>query len=139
MHYIDSRRRSSGDESPSEHDTPVPSNGEVDDDKSSNNKRSHSNYHIDDTPKIGSFFLRKTMRVTSPQLKKKRKTLVEPDSGMKKTPKKNRNSKSDGDLLNLYDADDVTSDDAKSCLSITDDNGLSFANLDEDDAFGFSN
>jgi hypothetical protein len=58
---------------------------------------------------------------------------------MKKTPKKNRPSKSDGDLLNLYDTNDVLSDDAKSCLPITNDNGLSFANVDEDDAFGFGN
>jgi hypothetical protein len=70
---------------------------------------------------------------------KKRKTLVEPDLGMKNTPEKNRSSKSDGDLLNLHDTDDVMSDNPKSCLSITDDNGLSFTNLDEDDKFGFGN
>ena len=57
---------------------------------------------------------------------------------MKKKPNKLRPSKSDGDLLDFYD-DDVMSDDAKSCLSITDDNGLSFANSDEDDTFGFDN
>ncbi len=68
---------------------------------------------------------------------KKRKTLVEPDSGMKKIPNKHRTSKSDGDLHNLYDTDDVMNDDAKSCLSINDDNGLSFAAFD--DAFGFPN
>ena len=68
---------------------------------------------------------------------KKRKTLVEPDSGMKKIPNKHRTSKSDGDHHNLYDTDDVMNDDAKSCLSINDDNGLSFAAFD--DAFGFPN
>ena len=76
---------------------------------------------------------------------KKRKSLVEPDLAIKGklyekqiSPKKLHPSKSDGDLLNLYD-DDVMSDNAKSSLSITNDNGLSFANLDEDDAFGFDN
>jgi hypothetical protein len=68
---------------------------------------------------------------------KNRKSLVEHGSGMKKKPNKLRPSKSDGDLLNFYD-DDVMSDDAKLCLSITDDNGLSFENSDEDDAFGFA-
>ncbi len=71
---------------------------------------------------------------------KKRKTLVEPDSGIKKkriSPKKHCISKKDGNLLNIYD--DVTSDDKKLCLSITDDNGLSFVNSDEKDAFGFPN
>jgi hypothetical protein len=68
---------------------------------------------------------------------KKRKTLVEPDLGMKKIPNKHRTSKSHGDLQNLYDTDDVMSDDAKSCLSITDDNGLSHAGFD--DAFRFPN
>ncbi len=62
---------------------------------------------------------------------------MEPDSGMKMTPKKLRSSKSDGDLLDLYDTDDVTSDDAKLCLSLIDDKGLSFA--DFEDAFGFPN
>jgi hypothetical protein len=62
---------------------------------------------------------------------------VEPDSGMKKIPNKYRASKSDGDLRNLYDTNDVMSDDAKSCLSITDDKGLSYANFD--DPFGFPN
>ncbi len=61
---------------------------------------------------------------------------MEPDSGMKKIPNKNRTLKSDGDLQNLYDTDDVMSDDAKSCLSIND-NGQSYA--DFDDAFGFPN
>ena len=88
-HYVDSHHRSSGDESPSEHDTPVPSDGEVDDDKSSNDKRSHSNYHIDDTPKKGRFFEKNDVGHKSPT-QKKRKTLLEPDSGMKKTPKANR-------------------------------------------------
>ncbi len=74
---------------------------------------------------------------------KNRKSLVEPDSGMKEkrskkqiSPNELHPSKSDGDLLNFYD-DDVMSDDAKSCQSITDDNGLSFAISDKDDAFGF--
>jgi len=136
-HYNDNCRRSSRDESPSECDTPVPSDGEVND-KSSNDEKSNSKYHIDYTPKKRRLVEKNDVGHKSPT-QKKRKTLVEPDSGMKKTPKKNRNSKSDGDLLNLYDTKEVTSDDAKSCLSITDDNGLSFANLDEDDAFGFSN
>jgi hypothetical protein len=61
---------------------------------------------------------------------------VEPDSGITKVPKKIRASKSDGDL-NLYDTDDVMTDDEKSCLSINDDLGLSFAAFD--DAFGFPN
>ena len=76
---------------------------------------------------------------------KKRKSLVEPDPGIKEkryekqiSPKKLCPSKSDGDLLHLYD-DDVMIDDAKLCLSITDDNGLSFTKLDEDDAYGFDN
>ena len=76
---------------------------------------------------------------------KNRKSLVEPDLGIKEkrskkqnSPKKLRSSKSDGDLLNFYD-DDVLSDDGASCLSIPDDNGLSLANWDEDDAFGFAN
>ncbi len=136
-HYNDNRRRSSGEESPSKHDTPIPSDGEVDD-KSSDDERSNSNYNIDDTPKMRRLVKKNNVGHKSPT-QKKRKTLVEPDSGMEKTPKKNRPSKSDGNLLNLYDTDDVTSDDAKSCLSITNDNGLSFANLDEDDAYGFDN
>ena len=80
------------------------------------------------------------MWVTSPQLKKKRKTLVEPDSGIKKkqiSPKKHRISNKDGNLLNIYD--DVTSNDEKLCLSITNENALSFVNSDKDDAFGFPN
>jgi hypothetical protein len=68
---------------------------------------------------------------------KKSKTLVEPDSVMKKIPNKYRTSKSDGDLQNLDDTDNVMSDDAKSCLSTTYDNGLSYA--DFNDAFGFTN
>ncbi len=67
---------------------------------------------------------------------KKRKTLVEPESGMKKIPRKIRASKSDGDL-NLYDTDDVMTDDEKSCLSFNDDNGLAVATFD--DAFNFKN
>ena len=74
-HYIDNRRCSSGDESPSEHDTPAPSDGEVDDDKSSNDKRSHSNYHIDDTPKKGRFFEKNDVGHKSPT-QKKRKTQI---------------------------------------------------------------
>jgi hypothetical protein len=45
-HYNDNRRCSSGHESPSECDTPVPSDGEVDD-KSSDGNRSTSNYHLE--------------------------------------------------------------------------------------------
>ena len=67
---------------------------------------------------------------------KKSKTLVRPDSGIKKAPKKIRASKSDGDL-NVYDTDDVMSDGEKSCLSFNDDNGLVFAAFD--DAFNFKN
>ena len=70
---------------------------------------------------------------------KKRKILVEPDLRMKKTLKENRLSKLDDDLLNFYDTHDVMRDDSKLCLSITDDNGLSSVNSDEDDAFGFLN
>jgi hypothetical protein len=62
---------------------------------------------------------------------KKRKILVEPDLGMKKTPKANRSLDSDDNLLNFYGTDDVMSDDKN--------NGLSIANLDEDDMFGFLN
>ncbi len=76
---------------------------------------------------------------------KNRKSLVEPDLGIKEkcsekqnSPKKLRPSKSDGDHLNFYD-DDNMSDDGALCLSIPDDNGLSFANSDKDDAFGFAN
>ena len=61
---------------------------------------------------------------------KKRKTLVEPDSGMKKTPNTNCSSNSDDDLLNFYD-DDVMSDDEN--------NGLSVKNLNDDDVFKFLN
>mgnify|MGYP000922250619 FL=1 len=61
---------------------------------------------------------------------KKRKTLVEPDSGMKKTPNANCSSNSDDDLLNFYD-DDVMSDDEN--------NGLSVKNLNDDDVFKFLN
>ncbi len=63
---------------------------------------------------------------------------MEPDLGITKVPKKIHASKSDGDL-NLYDTNDVMSDGEKSCLSITDENGLSFVNSDKDDAFGFPN
>jgi hypothetical protein len=134
-HHIDTRRISKRDESPSENDTPVPSDGEVDDDKSSSDERSHSNYHIHDTPKKGRFFEKIDVGHKSPT-QKKRKTLVEPESGITKVPKKIRASKSDGDL-NLYDTDDVMTDDEKSCLSINDDLGLSYAAFD--DAFGFPN
>jgi hypothetical protein len=133
-HYNDERRRSSGDESPSERDTPVPSGGEDDDNKSSSDEKSNSNYHIDGTPKKRRFVEKNDVGHKSPT-QKKRKTLVEPDSGMKKTPDQYRVSKKDGDFLNFYDTDDVTSDDAKSGLSVTDEKGLSFA--DFDDAFGF--
>ena len=61
---------------------------------------------------------------------KKRKTLVEPDSEMKKTPKANCSLNSDDDLLNFYD-DDVMSDDEN--------NGLSVENLNDDDVFKFLN
>ncbi len=59
---------------------------------------------------------------------KKRKTLVEPDLGMKKTPNANCSLNSDDDLLNFYD-DDVMSDDEN--------NGLSVENLNDDDVFKF--
>ena len=49
-HYNDNQCCSSGDNSPNECDTPIPSDGEVDN-KSSDGKRSASNYHIDYTPK----------------------------------------------------------------------------------------
>ena len=136
MHYGDNRRYSSGDDPPtSECDTPVPSDGEVDD-KSSSDEKSNSNYHLDYTPKKRKVVEKNDVGHKSPT-QKKRKTLVEPDSGMKKIPNKHRTSKSDGDLQNLYDTNDVMSDDAKSCLSINNDNGLSFAAFD--DNFGFPN
>jgi len=128
-HHIDTRRISKRDESPSENDTPVPSDGEVDDDKSSSDERSHSNYHIHDTPKKGRFFEKIDVGHKSPT-QKKRKTLVEPDSGMKKTPNANCSSNSDDDLLNFYD-DDVMSDDEN--------NGLSVENLNDDVVFKFLN
>ena len=135
-HYADNRRCSSGDESPtSECNTPVPSDGEVDN-NSTNDEKSYSNYHIDYTPKKRWLVEKNSLGHKSPT-QNKRKTLVEPDSGMKKIPNKYRASKSDGDLRNLYDTNDVMSDDAKSCLSITDDKGLSYANFD--DPFGFPN
>ena len=145
-HYKDNRRLSSRDKSPSECDTPVPSDGEVDD-ESSDSSRSALNYHIDASNKTHKkrwLVEPKDVGHKSPA-SKKRKSLVEPDLAIKGklyekqiSPKKLRPSKSDGDHLNLYD-DDVMSDNAKSSLSITNDNGLSFANLDEDDAFGFDN
>jgi len=133
-HYGDNRRYSSGDDPPtSEFNTPVPSDGEVED-KSSDDNKSNSNYHIEYTPKR-RLVEKNDVGHKSPT-QKKRKTLVEPESGITKVPKKIRASKSDGDL-NLYDTDDVMTDDEKSCLSINDDLGLSFAAFD--DAFGFPN
>ncbi len=61
---------------------------------------------------------------------KKRKTLVESDSGMKETPNANCSLNSDDDLLNFYD-NDVMSDDGN--------NGLSVDNLNDDDVFKFLN
>ena len=61
---------------------------------------------------------------------KKRKTLVKPDSGMKKTPNANYSSNSDDDLLNFYD-DYVMSD--------VENNGLSVENLNDDVVFKFLN
>ena len=61
------------------------------------------------------------------------KTLVEPDSGItkkhsqkKNAPKMLCHSKLDGNLLNLYNNDDMS-------------DGQFFANLGNDDAFGFDN
>jgi hypothetical protein len=134
-HYSDNHCYSSGDDPPtSECNTPVPSNGEVEN-KSSSDEKSNSNYHIECTPKKRKVSEKNGVGHKS-LTQKKSKTLVEPDSGIKKIPKKNRISNTDGDL-NFYDTNDVMSDDAKSCLSINDDNGLSFA--DFDDAFGFKN
>ncbi len=124
----------------------MPSDEEVDA-KSSNGNRSASNYHIKTSCKT-----KKKRRLVEPTdvghkslAGKNRKLLVEPDSGIKEkrskkqnSPKKLRSLKSDGDLPNLYD-NEVMSDDGASCLSIPDDKGLSFVNLDEDDAFRFSN
>jgi hypothetical protein len=93
--YNDNRRRSSGDESPSERDTPVPNDGEVDDDKSSNDEKSNSKYHIDYTPKKRRLVEKNDVGHKSPT-QKKRKTLVEPNSGIKKkriSPKKHHISK----------------------------------------------
>jgi hypothetical protein len=100
-HYNNNCHRSSGDESPSERNTPIPSDREVDDDKSSDDQRSNSNYHIDDTPKKRRFVEKNNVGHKSPT-PKKRKSLVEPDLGMKKIPNKNRISKKDGDLLNIF-------------------------------------
>ena len=79
--------------------------------------------------KKGRFFEKIDVGHKSPT-QKKRKTLVEPDSGMKKTPNANCSSNSDDDLLNFYD-DDVMSDDEN--------NGLSVENLNDDDVFKFLN
>ena len=138
--YGNNRRYSSGDNPPtSECDTLVPSDGEVEN-KSSYDEKSNSNYHIYYTPKKRRLVEKNDGGHKSPT-QKKRKTLVEPDSGIKKkriSPKKHRIiSKKDGNLLNIYD--DITSDDEKSCLSITNENALSFVNSDKDDAFGFPN
>jgi hypothetical protein len=106
----------------------------------SNGKRSASNYHVETfykTPKKRRLIEATDVGHKSPVVKN-RKSLFEHGSGMKKKPNKLQSSKSDGDLLNVYD-DSVMSDDAKSCLSDTDDNGLSIPNSDEDDAFGFPN
>jgi hypothetical protein len=73
--YNDNRRRSSRDESPSGCDTPVLSDGEVDD-KSSNNKRSNSNNHIDYNPKKRRLVEKNDVGHKSP-IQKKRKTLRE--------------------------------------------------------------
>ncbi len=76
--------------------------------------------------------------------RKNRKSFVELDPGIKKkchkpkdAPKKLCSMKSDGNLLNFYDNDVMN--DAASCLSIPDDNGLSLVDSDKDDAFGFVN
>ncbi len=72
-HLYGNRRRSSGDEPPSEYDTSVPSDGEVND-KSSNDKKSNSITLSMTLQKRGGWS-RKTVRVTSPQLQKQVKHL----------------------------------------------------------------
>jgi hypothetical protein len=42
-------------------------------------------------------------------------------------------------IFKIFYDNDIMSDDGASCLSIPDDNGLFFANSDEDDTFRFSN
>ncbi len=92
-HYGDNRQYSSRDDPPtSECNMPVLSDGEVED-KSSDDNKSNSNYHIEYTPK------RKVSEKKGVGFQaKKTKALVEPDSGITKVPKKIRTSKSDGDL-----------------------------------------
>jgi hypothetical protein len=92
-HYANNCHYSSGNDPPtSECDTPVPSDGEVED-KSSNDEKSNSNYPIDYTPKKRRLVEKNSVGHKSPT-QKKSKTLVEPDSGMKKIPNKYCNSKS---------------------------------------------
>jgi hypothetical protein len=81
-HYNDNRRLSCGDESPSECDTPVPSDGEVDN-KSSDDSRSALNYHLEtfyQTHKKRRLVEAADVGHKSPA-SKNRKSLVEPDSG----------------------------------------------------------
>jgi hypothetical protein len=108
----------------------MPSNGEVDD-KSSNGSRAALNHHLifSNSPKKRRLIEATDVGHKFPEHKKP----VEPDVGLpkklsqrKNAPKKLHPSTLDGNLLNLYD-NDVMSD------------GPSFANLEEDDAFGFDN
>jgi hypothetical protein len=104
-HFNDNCRRSSGDEPPSKCDTPVPSDGEVDD-KSRNNEKSNSNYHVNSIPKKRKVVEKDGVGHKSLTPKKSKS-----EKENKRTPEKIRISNSDGDL-NLFDTDDVTSDDA---------------------------
>jgi hypothetical protein len=148
-HYHDSCRLSSDDESPSEHGTPAPSDGEVSATLSIGS-RSATNFHVDTSYHIPK--RRRLVKATDVGHKSpEHKTLVEPDLGMtEKCPKENtspgkfRSSNSDGDLtvgrMSIYD-DDVINDDVTACYQEFggDKYGLSIHDKETDDAFGFAN
>jgi hypothetical protein len=140
VHYNNNHHHSSGNESPNERNTPIPSNGEVDDNKLSNDEKLNSNYHIYYTPKKRRLVKKKGCGSQVPNSKKEKNTCGAWFGNQKETNLSQEAShlkKKDNNLLNIYD--DITRDDEKSCLSITDENGLSFVNSDEDDALGFLN
>ena len=84
-HYYNSRRPSNGEESPSGNNTDAQSGGEIEDKKSSDGSQSAKNYHVETSCK------KRKVELTDVGHKspsgKNRKTLVEPDSGLKKIPK----------------------------------------------------
>ena len=139
-HYYDARRLSNGEESPSGNDTDAQSDGESEDDKSSDGSRSAENYHVETSCKKRKVELTDVGH-KSPSGKNK-KTLVEPDSGLKKIPKKIRSSKFGGPFLdNVFENDVSDNEDErlsvnpnkKKCPSVPKKKGLSA------DVFGFNN